>query len=378
MSPAVRTRGVGARFRAALDGARSNGYESLWVAGKAATAAVLAWYVARLLVPSGSNFYAPLVAVLTVQTTVASTLRDSVQRLSGIGIGLVLGYVELQLFGEVRWWSLGLTLLVATLLSRWHRLGDQGVQIPVAALLMLLFAQHPTSYAETLVLEGVIGALAATLLNLGVPPLWVGSAEEAMVRLRSTLGDALDRMSSALAEWPPDDASWSAQVQDAGGALEQARRAVERGSESVRLNFRARGVRHVPRDQRAALLALEHVVLSVREIDRLLAGAASHDDPSLQLDPHFRPELAALLRSVASALNSYGEPAGGADVAAEERPVSRAQAQVARLQERLAARETSGLPALLAEGALLTLIERVVRELRQAPLHEPGLAGAGP
>jgi hypothetical protein len=52
-------------------------------------------------------------------------------------------------------------LLLATLLSRWPRLGAQGAQGPIAALLMLLLARSPTPYAESLLAEGVIGALVA-------------------------------------------------------------------------------------------------------------------------------------------------------------------------------------------------------------------------
>jgi uncharacterized membrane protein YccC len=367
-----------ARARAALRGWRARPYDGIGSAVKASVSAVLAWLLAQSLVSSGSDFYAPLVAVATVQTTVASTLRDGVQRLTGVTLGLALGYAELRLLGQVSWWSLGVTLFVATLLSRWHRLGAQGVQIPIAALLMLLFASRPTAYAESLLAEGVIGAAVATLVNLlVVPPLYVRTGEHAMARLRGELGDALDRMSSDVGahNWPPERPQWNRDIQALTAALDAAREAVDHGSDSVRLNFRARRVRHLPRTYGEALVALEHVVVSVRETARILDASASDDVGALRLGASFRLQFASLLRQLAGAVSSYGGPAGGPGVAGEQRPVDQAHEQLSRLQHQLLGQSPSDAPSLLAEGALLAELEQVLHELRRAQSHRRELSG---
>ena len=354
-------------------------YEGVGSAVKASVSAVLAWVLAGWLVSDGSDFYAPLVAVLTVQTTVASTLRDGVQRLAGVALGLALGYAELRVVGAVTWWSLGLTLFLATLLSRWHRLGAQGAQIPIAALLMLLFARNPTDYAETLLAEGVLGALVASLVNLLlVPPLYVQTAQEAVARLRSEIGDALDRMSSDVGAdpWPPEHPRWARDARALTAVLGRAREAVDRGSESVHLNFRARRLRQRPRRHGNALLALEHVVVSVRELARILATTASGPEPEERLPAPFRRELTELLRTLASAVSSYGRPAGGPEVAAEQVPLEQAHDHLMRLQFAVTDEESAATPSLLPAGALLAEVDQVVHDLRQAELHGPALGAA--
>lgn len=104
---------------------------------KSGMAAVVAWLLARGLLPSGADLYAPLVAVLSVQPTVVRTLRDTTQRLSGVAIGLALGFVVVASVG-LRWWSLGVVLTLAAFVAGWRRLGEQGVQVPIAAPLVIL------------------------------------------------------------------------------------------------------------------------------------------------------------------------------------------------------------------------------------------------
>ncbi|MDK3255053.1 FUSC family protein [Blastococcus capsensis] len=339
-------------------------------AAKAATAAVLAWIVAGWLLPAGSDFYAPLVAVLSVQPTVAGTLRDTVQRLAGVGIGLAIGYVVTATVG-LHWWSLGAVLAVAVLSSTWHRLGDEGVQVSVAALLVLLLAEEPTLYVGQLLGEGLIGGLVAAAVNIAViPPLQVGVAERALVTLRHRLGDLVDDMSAQVGgEWPPEEQRWIARARELDDPLRDAREAVQTGGESTRFNPRGRRFRHVPPGQRQSFESLENVTLAVRDLATSLSEAADPDDPALHLNELFRPALARALRSVAEALTSYGSPEGSADTAAEGRPVAAAAREVEELRRLLAESEAPEVPALLAEGAVVTELGRLVAHLQRAPLH---------
>ena len=339
-------------------------------AAKAATAAVLAWIVAGWLMPSGPDFYAPLVAVLSVHPTVAGTLRDTVQRMVSVGIGLAIGYAVTVTVG-LHVWSLGLALLLAMLISAWERLGEEGGQIPIAALLVLLLAEDPTLYAEQLLGEGLIGGLVAAAVNVVViPPLQVGMAERALVRLRQRLGDLVDDMSSQVGGgWPPEDQRWIARARELDRPLHEAREAVRTGDESTRFNPRGRRFRHVPPGQRTSFESLENVTLAVRDLATSLSEAADPDDPALHLNEVFRPALARALRSVAEAITAYGSPEDSTDTAAESRPVAAAAREVQELRRLLAQSETPEVPSLVAEGAIVTELGRLVAHLQRAPLH---------
>lgn len=366
MKKNVRAKLTGVRAQAGT-GVRRHGTGAV----KAGAAAVVAWLIARWILPTGSDFYAPLVAVLSVQSTVARTFRDTAQRLSGVGIGLALGYVVVVTVG-LHWWSLGPVLVVASLVSTWGRLGEQGVQVPIATLLVILFAEHPTTYGTQLLGEGLIGALTAAAVNLVVlPPLYVRTADSALADLRTALGDVVDQMSRDVGgQWPPDSPDWLERARAVNQPLEAARDAVEWGAESALLNPRGRRVRQVPRLQRQAISTLEHVTVSVRDLAATLEEAADPQDRVLHLNEVFRPELGRALRSLANALTSYGEPESSAAAAAERRPVDEAAEQVRSLQRRLSELDTPEVPSLLAEGALVTELDLVVRELQRAPLHD--------
>jgi hypothetical protein len=355
---------------------------SIGWAAKASVAGVLAWMLAGVLVDFGSDFYAPLVAVLTVQPTVARTLRDSVQRLLGVALGLGLGYLTLVVVG-VHWWSLALVLLVSMTASTWRRLGMEGAQVPIAALLMLLLASDPQRYGESLLAEGVVGVVTAALVNLVVvPPLHVRDADAAIRRLRAGLGDVVTRMADDV-EDEGDDGSvlqvsdWSSELALVDDHVQRARAAVDTGSESVRLNPRARPVRAVPEAQRQTLLALEHAAVGVREIGRVLGEAADEDQP-LDLEPQFRPRLARALRLLSAAVSACGDPSASPDTAAESDPLGAAAAQVEELERVLASWDMPGISAFLAEGALVTQLTHVVRDLERAPTHRTGQPDASP
>lgn len=349
------------------------GLQQNWLAAvKAGAAASVAWLVARWLIPSGSDFYAPLVAVLSVQPTVVRTLRDTAQRLVGVAIGLALGYLVVVTVG-LHTWSLAAVLAVATLVSAWRRLDAQGTQVPIAALLVLLFAESPTGYAVQLLGEGAIGALTAAAINLlVVPPLYVLSAESHLAQLRTELGDIVDAMSRSLGEqWPPESPDWLSRARGVSEQMHRARDAVERGSESTVLNPRGRPYRERPRHQRQTLSTLEHVTVSVRDLAGTLEAAADQGDDGLRLNDGFRPQLAEALHSLATALSSHGASQPTTQEAAEPRPVDQAAEHVRSLQRRLAQLDAAQVPAFLTEAALVTELDLIIRELRPATLEPP-------
>ncbi|WP_346620944.1 hypothetical protein [Blastococcus montanus] len=192
-------------------------------------------------------------SIRTTLTRGLAGVRGSVEAhgLSAVGLGLALGYVVTATAG-LHVWSLGLVLVVAVVLSKWQRLGEEGVQVPVVALLVLLLAEEPRLYAGQLLAEGVIGGLVAAAVNIVViPPLQVRAAERALVTLRHRLGDLVDDMSSEVGgDWPPEEQRWIDRARELDGPLQDAREAVRTGDESTRFNPRGRRFGHVPPSQR--------------------------------------------------------------------------------------------------------------------------------
>lgn len=72
-------------------------------------------------------------------------------------------------------------------------------------------------------------------------------------------------------------------------------------------------------------------------------------------------------------MRSYGQPAGGPDIAAEQRPIDPAHEQLSHLQRGLAVHPRPE-PSLLREGALLAELEQALHELRRASLHRRELS----
>lgn len=333
---------------------------------KAGAAGSAAWLLAGWLIPSGSDFYAPLVAVLSVQPTVVKTLRDPAQRLVGVAIGLALGYVAVATVG-LNAWSLAIVLAMATLASTWRRLGTQGQQVPIATLLVILLAQSPAAYSVQLLAEGAIGALTAAAINLlVVPPLYVLTAESHLSQIRTELGEVVDSMSRSVGEqWPPDSPDWLDRARGVTEQMQRARAAVEEGSESTMFNPRGRRHRDRPVRQRQTLITLEHVTVSVRDLAGTLEAAADQEDDAQRLNDVFRPPLAEALHTLASALSSYGASEPTSQKPAEPRPVDQAAEQVRGLQGRLAQLDAAQVPAFLTEAALVTELDLITRELQR-------------
>jgi uncharacterized membrane protein YccC len=363
----IPVRAVLVRTRAgAVTALRAHGLAAI----KASVAAVLAWLLVGWLMPSSVGFYAPLVAVLSVLPTLVRTLRDVVQRLVAVGLGLGLGWIAAVTVG-LHSWSLGALLVLAFLFSTWRRLGEEGIQAPVGALFILLLAEDPTVYAAQLLAEGVLGSLIAAAVNvLVLPPLQVRPADRALADLRHALGDLVDDMSSGVGDgWPPEQPGWLRRARDMDGRITAARTAVREGQESTALNPRGRRWRKLPTEQRESLLRLEQISVVVRALADTLEEAADPARPGMTVDDGFRSTLARALRHLAEALTSYGTPENNVDVAAEEQPLELAVGDVDELQRWLAEEQAGGVASLVAEGAVVTQLARAVRILRNAPLQ---------
>ena len=83
--------------------------------------------------------------MLTVQATVVESVRTGVQRSVGVVCGVLVAFVFASAAG-VHWWSIGLLVLLASVIGRSLALTTSGAsQVAVTAMLVLILSDGATA-----------------------------------------------------------------------------------------------------------------------------------------------------------------------------------------------------------------------------------------
>lgn len=236
---------------------------------KTALACGLSWLLAEAVMPHSNPYFAPIAAILTLQVTVADSIRKGMYRIVGIVVGIGISLLAGQWL-SVNAGTIALVVLAGLALSNAMRLNAQiGAQIGVSALLVLAFG-NAHGYAAYRILETLLGSAVAVAVNLALVPR--DTTREALYAA-SGLGK---RIASVLREY--DEAMRGkrrpAQV------LEEARGLlllIQRGNEATALarqslKFVPLGRTRRERVERvsAAMERLEHLSVQARGIARSL------------------------------------------------------------------------------------------------------------
>ncbi|TFB53092.1 FUSC family protein [Cryobacterium tagatosivorans] len=166
---------------------------------KTAVATVLAWLIAQVLLPGELPIFAAIAALLVVQPSINQSLGKAVERSLGVIGGVIIAYVIGLLFGRSSWIVL-LTIVICILLAWALKLPPGSAnQVPISAMLVLSIGSTSPAYALDRIIETVIGAGIALIVNvLIVPPVLLAPAHEAVGRLAHEVADTLDRLAAAL------------------------------------------------------------------------------------------------------------------------------------------------------------------------------------
>lgn len=164
---------------------------------KTALAAGLAWHVAGMI-GAVKPYFAPLAAILCLQVTVEESLWRGYQRVLGIVVGVVIADLTARYLG-VHGWSIAALVLVGTGLATWLRLGVQAIpQVGVSAMMVLTIGGNQHQYAAERVVDTLLGAGIAVLVNMLVlPPDY---RLQALASLRDAADGLAGRM-TAMALW---------------------------------------------------------------------------------------------------------------------------------------------------------------------------------
>jgi Aromatic acid exporter family member 1 len=344
---------------------------------KTTLAAVISWELARLLPGSQPPVLAPLTALLVTQLTLVKTITGSLQRVASVTAGVLLALAVADLLG-LHWWSVGLVIFVSLAVGQVLRLGSHRIEMAVSALLVMTLGGTP-GVARTRVLETLIGAGVGVLVNAVVPPVYLRPAGEAIYGLADDMAKVLRGAAADLAEgWSGEDAyERLREARELDGEVGEAREAITRAEDSLRLNPRRRLVGDPSDELREDMSALEHSIILVRGIIRSLVDldtVTGGRGPG----PALAGALGSLLEELAEAVRSFGEHVAASvpGPEANQAPLLRALARARAGRDRLAKAMTAGPRAepgaWPVHGHLLANVDRLLSELDPEGQTWPG------
>lgn len=257
---------------------------------KSAIAAVLAWWLARLIPHNEIPTFAPLSALFAVNLTIAGSMRGAGQRVIGMVFGLLLAVLASSLFGNTGL-MIGVVILIGFAVGHWMGLDALGVQqIGISALLVVLGAAG-TSYNDRAWLHLVntlIGTLVGLLLNASVAPTnLLPDARERLLETGESMRDDLELIAAELRAGVTHVSAVALlqQTRRTNHKVQLTSAALERAEESLRYNLQARSLRATLEDYLLAELSLRHASIHTRMISRALSDATGQQAPQAWLAP---------------------------------------------------------------------------------------------
>ena len=249
----------------------------LLLAFKTALAAGLSWWLAHLLPAEVDqySYYAPLGAVISMSGTLMGSVRQGMQTLAGIGIGILLAWAVVGVDGP-GYITIPIVVGVAILFGGIRRLGSGGDYVTVAALFVLVIGgANPETYSFAYLTQMGVGVAVGFAVNLAIaPPLTVGSAVLKISGFRLILSKQLNDIGTALVEnWPPEDEEWAETTGRLASTASEVRQALLDAAESKRANPRALLHKRDINSDYLDLEALENIGFHIRDISETLASA---------------------------------------------------------------------------------------------------------
>ena len=331
---------------------------------KMSLAAGLSWYLASLVSPHPTPYFAPLAVVIVFQATIAETAAKAWYRVAGI-----LGGVSVALLVS-HWFQTGAVTIAAAVLVeaalcaalRLHP--AIASQVGVTTVMVLAFSTTP-HYAQYRIVESFIGGVVAVAVNvLLVPPNGVAAAEQRVVGVVDLLAGTLLSLSRAA----PGAGETVVQsvTRESAEQMRRAVQAVQGAGSSVRLNPFARNGRARVAELGAVLVELEKVAVQVRGIARGLA------DLPRETDLH-RIGLDEALQGTSACLTAFRhavECPSYEKARDLEAAIARACMSQANCLSHL--KRAESLTELRDLGAVLADVDRILSEVRLERWHRDG------
>ena len=335
----------------------------LQLALKAALAAGIAFAVAPYMPGSAAAYpyYAPLGALVAMYENVAGSMRQGLQTLVGLAIGIALAFMLFSL-GQPSPLTVAVVMGLGVILAGLPKIGSGRDWIPTAALLVLLVGGHnPDTFSFGYLLQMGVGVTVGVAVNLLVfPPLHFRAAALSIAELRQALAQQLWDMGKALKEsWPPEHVDWSRRSDGLAAHARSVRFAVEKADASRQANPRRHlHPRDMDRDYRD-LRDLERLTFHVQDVTQVLSDVIWAEDTPFVIPDAYAVPLGDAMSCVGDVLRAMEEekPERQAEL------VVTAGAAIDRLTARLGS-EDAGSDAPSAVESILVSLHRMLRVAR--------------
>ena len=273
-------------------------------------AVVIAYVAAELVTPGVLDLTAPLTALLVVQASTVGTLRMGLVRVGAVLTGVLVAVALSNAFG-LSWWSLGIVVAASLVLARVLRLGEQSLEAPISAMLILAVSS-PNVAGETRIFNTLLGTAVGIGFSLLVPvPIPNARASDAVRGLARSQAALLDEVAQTLGLGPPHPEqvrAWFDWLTSISADSADAATAVFAVEESRRLNPRALTAAKVHPQLRDALDRLDRCLIAVRALIVLMAQAFATDTRTENpTESELGREFAVILDDVANGLRAFGD-----------------------------------------------------------------------
>lgn len=289
-------------------------------------AAVVAYLLTLLLTRGAVDLTGALTALLVMQASAFSTLKMGAVRVGAV-LGGVLVAALLSTWIGLTWWSLAVVIAASLLLGRVLRLGEQALETPISAMLILAVA-NPAIAAEVRVLNTFIGAGVGIAFNLLYPPAMpTRSAESALRDTAEALAGPLRAAAADLRSGPVSKGritGWSDEVRAADRRIDRTREIIESLVDSRRLNPRAVATADIAPVLSSGLATLESCLIGVQALFVVMRTEVPiGDSPDDPYGEELRSAFAVVLDDLADCVHGFGElviaEAGGREEDVERR-----------------------------------------------------------
>ncbi len=272
-------------------------------------AAVVAYLLTIWLIDGPVDLTCSLTALLVTQTSARSSVKMGMVRVGAVVTGVMVA-IGVSSWVGLTWWSLAMVIAVSLILAAVLRLGDQALETPISAMLILAVGGQEIA-AETRVLTTLIGAGVGMSFNLLLPPrLPIDTVVKQVRQIARQEADSLREAGWSMAQRPitrDEVGTWLDQVQDISNAARRAHESLSTLEEMRHLNPRALSAPRVEPILRSGLDAMDSSLFAVRAMYFTMhkeAPEVSTSDDGYGED--VRAAFAVLLEHVADSVDGFG------------------------------------------------------------------------
>ena len=284
----------------------------LLMAAKGALAAALAYWIAPHVpgVAAEYPYYAPLGAVLALWPTVKTSLKQGLQTILGLVIGVLLATTVFAVQdGQPGVLAVALVVGLGTLIAgiRWLGAGRDWV-LTAGLFVLLLGGANAGDYSTGYVVQIGVGVAVGVLVNLLlVPPLYTGRAEQRLRLVQASLADRADDVATVFeADWPIEDDDWERRVAVLPSTLRHVRDSVAYADESRRLNPRWLLRRRDLGSEYADLVVFERVGFHLQDLAEVSGILGRRIGRQIGIVDDLAPVVARAVRSVGEVIRRRG------------------------------------------------------------------------